>query len=155
MKLNCLKGHKLLFKHEPLWFSPPHPPQDYITSWPYLPLESTLEPRRSCFRETSLKKKRPSLHENVFSQSPLVPTFLTSYLSNSDKPVFHPLVDQEGWWGDLFETEVLTDIITFPDTLSSWEKAAKLGHQTCRLSIHWGLGLWRATSWEVVGGAGH
>ena len=51
---------------------------------------------KSCFRETSLKKKRPSLHENVFSQSPLVPTFLTSYLSNSDKPVFHPLVDQEG-----------------------------------------------------------
>lgn len=42
------------------------------------------------------KKKRPSLHENVFSQSPLVPTFLTSYLSNSDKPIFHPLVDQEG-----------------------------------------------------------
>lgn len=42
------------------------------------------------------KKKRPSLHENVFSPSPLVPTFLTSFLSNSDKPVFHPLVDQEG-----------------------------------------------------------
>lgn len=46
--------------------------------------------------EKPMSKKRPSLHENVFSQSPLVPTFLTSFLSNSDKPVFHPLVDQEG-----------------------------------------------------------
>ena len=51
---------------------------------------------------------------------------------------------RKGRWGDLFETEVLTKVITFPDTLSLWEKVAKLEHQTCRLSIHWGLGLWRA-----------
>ena len=96
------------------------------------------------------KKKGPNMHENVFSQCPLVPMFLTSFLFSSDRSVFHPLVDQEGRWGDLFETEVLTKIITFPDTLSLWEKVAKLEHQTCRLSIHWGLGLWRATSWEVL-----
>lgn len=57
-KLNCLKGHKLLFKHEPLWFSPPHPPKiislhDLTYLWNLL----WNQEGKSCFRETNVKKK--------------------------------------------------------------------------------------------------
>lgn len=141
--------------------SPPPPPPHDLSLHDLTYLWNQEE--RKGFRETNVKiKMTKSLHGNVFSQSPLVPhsqpsSILTSFTSSSNRSVFHPLGDQEGGWGDLFETGVLINALTFRDSLSLREKAAELEHQTCIFSIPWGLGLWRADApipWEVLRGAG-
>ena len=65
------------------------------------------------------------------------------------------------WWtrkgdeGTYLKQRCWQKLSPFLIPLACGRRLPNWSHQTCRLSIHWGLGLWRATSWEVLVGAGH
>ena len=132
----------------------PASPKDYITSWPYLPLESTLEPRRKKLlqrNQCQKKKKKDQIcmkmcFLNVLWSPCFWPAFCSALIG-----LFSIL-----WWtrkgdeGTYLKQRCWQKLSPFLIPLACGRRLPNWSHQTCRLSIHWGLGLWRATSWEVL-----